>query len=125
MNCLNCTVPIEQIGNKPKKFCSDKCKTAFYRNNKAIETQNVTPIETHLAGNSDNPVVEPQNNPNDPYPGAAPKPGFAYKTVKVMREGELVLRKKCANPSCDEGIHELTVLCYKCVANGLHVRDFS
>ena len=30
MNCLNCNKEITQIGNKPKKYCSDKCRWAYF-----------------------------------------------------------------------------------------------
>ena len=31
MKCLNCKKDITQIGNRPKKFCSDKCRLAYFK----------------------------------------------------------------------------------------------
>jgi len=43
--CLNCGKELEQTGNRPKLYCSDKCKVAFHRG-ASIVTNETSPIVT-------------------------------------------------------------------------------
>ena len=61
MQCLNCGVEIQQLGNKPKKFCSDRCRMEFVRieRAKSVRIEKVKVAETVCHG-----CNEKQENPN-------------------------------------------------------------
>jgi len=49
MKCLNCEREIVQVGNRPKKFCSTKCRLAYFKKG-TIEKKGARTIENDGKG---------------------------------------------------------------------------
>jgi len=45
-NCVNCGIEVEQQGNRPKLYCSARCKTAFRRKGSIVTLIETNPIVT-------------------------------------------------------------------------------
>lgn len=99
MNCLNCDKELSVTkGQKPKKYCNDSCKMAFYRRNRNEELEESNAEEEKLRE-----VVIAGESPN----------------ARSSREyGEF--QKEWIKGSCDEYemmdslILKLGVVCKKC-----------
>ena len=68
MYCAECGNEVEQAGNRPKRFCSDKCKQAAYRNKRNAPTVTdsiVTPPEPVTAGQPRSGVIKSDSTLRD------------------------------------------------------------
>ena len=68
MKCINCGKEIESKGNKPKQYCSDKCRKAHNRSIRTevdVQSGQNNPIRTDINAQNPNPDTLSGQNPEE------------------------------------------------------------
>lgn len=90
MKCIQCDNQIEQIGTKPKLYCSDACRKAYKRANGQMETDKQQTDTPKLANGQTRELT-----PNE-------------------KQG-LTTKNRCHG--CDSEVSDLVCICQDCVKN--------